>query len=330
MKGSKFSQQRDKSFERFRYVMAGSLGTGIIIMIVLFVFHPLDVIEQYATQQSFSAMEAQICNTQPVSENNSKIVILTFDDSRKSQSQYAEPILQKCGFKATFFTVCNFIGQDSTRMTWDDIATLQSQGNDIESHTMNHYDLIHLSMADLDYEVGQSQKCLLEHHVNSTIFASPYGDGAGNKTIIDTVSKYYMLGREGYAPLMYLHCDEWKTFTHQTDCRTYSDDGQPNFASRYSIRAWDHNYYDIYFNHNDTRTFSEFVNEVNAEAKFNVNETRAIPVIVYHDVSFNENQYNTDPDLFSKEMNYLSQNGFKVITMADLGYDTKSNHLYVK
>jgi peptidoglycan/xylan/chitin deacetylase (PgdA/CDA1 family) len=332
MKDNRFSSQHEKSFERFRYVMAISVGVVIVMMVALLVFHPLAIIEQYATQQEFSLLEDQTCNNNAtVPENSSKVVILTFDDSRKSQYLYAEPILQKCGFKATFFTVCNFIGQDNTRMTWNDITELQNQGNDIESHTMNHYDLIHLSMADLDYEVGQSQKCLQSHNITSTIFASPYGDGEGNKTIIDTVAKYYSLGREGYAPLMYLHCDGWKTFTHQTDCRTYSNDGQLNFASRYSIRAWDHNYYDIYFNHNNTRTFNEFITEVNGGTQFNVNGTiRAIPIIVYHDVGFNENQYNTDPDLFAKEMNYLSQNGFRVVTMADLGYDTKSNYLYVK
>jgi len=332
MKDSRSSSQHDKSFQRFRYAVAISVGSVMVIMATMLVFHPLAMIEQFDNQQKFSLLESQVCdNTVTTHENSSKIVILTFDDSRKSQYQYAEPILQKCGFKATFFTVCNFVGQDNTRMTWSDITALQNQGNDIESHTMNHYDLIHLSMADLDYEVGQSQKCLLSHNVTSTIFASPYGDGAGNKTIIDTVTKYYLLGREGYAPLMYLHCDGWNTFAPQTDCRTYSDSGQPNFASRYSIRAWDHNYYDIYFNHNNTRTFSEFVTEVNRESQFNANETvRAIPIIVYHDVGFNENQYNTDPDLFAKEMDYLSQNGFRVVTMADLGYDAKNNYLYVK
>lgn len=331
MKDKRFSSEHDRSFRRFRYAVISSIGVAAIIIAMIFVLHPLDMIEQFSTQQNFQAMEDQTCNVQPaVPVNNSKVVILTFDDSRKSQYQYAEPILQKCGFKATFFTVCNFVGQDSTRMTWDDIASLQSQGNDIESHSMNHYDLIHLSMADLDYEVGQSQRCLLQHNINSTIFASPYGDGEGNKTVIDTISKYYILGREGYAALMYLHCDGWKSFTSQTDCRTYAFNGQPNFASRYSIRAWDHNYYDIYFNHNDTRTFGEFVKEVNLEAKFNTDQVRAVPIIVYHDVGFNENLYNTDPGLFSKEMDYLYQNGFRVITMSDLGYDSKNNYLYLK
>ena len=40
--------------------------------------------------------------------------------------------------------------------------------------------------------------------------------------------------------------------------------------------------------------------------------------------------YATTIDLFEKEIKYLHDNGFKVLTMADLGYDEKSNYLYIK
>jgi len=308
--------------------MSSALGV-MVIVVISFVFNPLLLIEQYNTQQNFAKIKDQTCIGDSTTDN-SKVIILTFDDSRKSQYLYAAPILQKCGFKATFFTVCNFLGQDDSRMTWDDIITLQKQGNDIESHTMNHYDLAHLSMSSLEYEISQSQKCLLDHHINSTVFASPYGNGWNNKTIIDTVSKYYSLGREGYESLTFLHCVGWNAHTNQTDCRTYSNDGQLNFANRYSIRAWDHNYYDISLSHNDTEIFNVFVKEANKEINFNQETIRAIPIIVYHNVDFSKYQYDTDVDLFSKEMNYLHENGFKVITMADLGYDEKSNSLYIK
>ena len=36
-----------------------------------------------------------------------KIVILSFDDNRKGDFTYAKPILDKYGFKATFFIICN-------------------------------------------------------------------------------------------------------------------------------------------------------------------------------------------------------------------------------
>ena len=38
----------------------------------------------------------------------------------------------------------------------------------------------------------------------------------------------------------------------------------------------------------------------------------------------------TNIGLFATEMKYLHDNGLKVITMEDLGYDEMSNHLYIK
>ena len=38
----------------------------------------------------------------------------------------------------------------------------------------------------------------------------------------------------------------------------------------------------------------------------------------------------TDVNLFDAEMKYLYDNGFKVLTMSDLGYDENSKYLYIK
>jgi peptidoglycan/xylan/chitin deacetylase (PgdA/CDA1 family) len=54
--------------------------------------------------------------------NSTKLIILAFDDSPKSQFTLAKPILDKYGFKGSFFTVCNHVnagseGIDKMRMT---------------------------------------------------------------------------------------------------------------------------------------------------------------------------------------------------------------------
>ena len=89
-------------------------------------------------------------------ENNSssinKVVILTFGNAPKSQYTEAKPILDKYGFKASFFVVCNWMSdsnededEDNSHMTWQDIETLYNEGHNIGAKSLNHKDLTTLS-----------------------------------------------------------------------------------------------------------------------------------------------------------------------------------------
>jgi hypothetical protein len=73
-----------------------------------------------------------------------RIAIINFDDGYKSQFTNAKPVLDKYGFKATFFIVCNFVGKSAKQMnstsivhfagkgveqmTWTDVLALYRQG----------------------------------------------------------------------------------------------------------------------------------------------------------------------------------------------------------
>ncbi len=55
--------------------------------------------------------------------NSSKVIILAFDDSSKTEFDLAKPVLDKYGYKGSFFTVCTYVnlgsaGADKSRMTW--------------------------------------------------------------------------------------------------------------------------------------------------------------------------------------------------------------------
>ncbi|MBV9667316.1 MAG: hypothetical protein JO327_04220 [Nitrososphaeraceae archaeon] len=83
--------------------------------------------------------------------------------------------------------------------------------------------------------------------------------------------------------------------------------------------------------------FNQFVKEVNLEDSYNNNTCiNAIPIIVYHDFIVDSNhrylpdQSYTDVSLFSAEIRYLHDNGFKVLKMSDLGYNQSNNYLYIK
>jgi peptidoglycan/xylan/chitin deacetylase (PgdA/CDA1 family) len=245
-----------------------------------------------------------------------KLVILGFDDSLKSQYTLAKPILDKYGFKGTFFTVCNYVGKDnSSNMNWTQIKVLQKEGHDIESHTMNHKQLTKLSNANLEYEVGQSKQCLADHGMNATIFAYPFSAGSDKPKVVDVVAKYYRLARTGGDPIQFLNCVGWNNTKSNSDnggsadssgnadssgdsgpnqfgdCRTYTPDGKLTSANRYSIRALSQQHVNGKHFYNDTQMLQRFVDEVNTAAKYNdkVNNNstngtalKAIAVLKYH------------------------------------------------
>jgi Polysaccharide deacetylase len=300
-----------------------------------------------------------------------KLVILGFDDSLKSQYALAKPILDKYGFKGTFFTVCNYVGKDnSSNMNWTQIKVLQKEGHDIESHTMNHRQLTKLSNANLEYEVGQSKQCLVDHGMNATIFAYPFSAGSDRPKVVDVVAKYYRLARTGGDPIQFLNCVGWNNTKSNSDnggsadssgnadssgdsgpnqfgdCRTYTSDGKLTSANRYSIRALSQQHVNGKHFYNDTQMLQRFVDEVNTAAKYNdkVNNNstngtalKAIAVLKYHnfmnglyDKEYKKDTYATDVNLFAAEMKYLHDNGFRVIKMSDLGFDANRNVLYVR
>ncbi len=226
-----------------------------------------------------------------------KMVILSFDDSTLGQYTVAKPILDKYGFKGTFFTVCNFIGTDG-HMNWTQIKTLQKEGHDIESHSMNHTHLSKLSDIELQYEIGQSRQCLANHGINSTVFAYPFADGSDKPNVVKMVSKYYTLARAGDDPIQSLKS-----------------------VNRYSIHALTQS------GHKDSAKFTKFVENVNransttfASIKFHtfVNDTKS------------KGRISTSSQLFEQEMKYLHDNGFKVIRISELGFSPTNDMLYVK
>ena len=298
------------------------------------------------------------------STSNNKLVIINFDDSHESDYTYAKPILDKYGFKATFFEVCNWVDagyhDQDISTTWQQISALQQDGMDIEAHTMNHPILNGLSQSDLDYEIGQSKQCLENHGFNPTIFAYPNGRGSDNSKVVNTVAKYYDLARtdtKSYA-LSHLQCGDGGNVNNQqqrTYCGMYLNDGEVIPENRYSINSWAHKHIDegcsansadssssgtcdkSRFEYNNAQMFQKFVSAVNSQITYNKDGiVRAIPIIVYHilvnyrDLSDSNRPIDTTVNLFDAEMRYLYDNGFKVLTMANLGYDENSQSLYIK
>jgi peptidoglycan/xylan/chitin deacetylase (PgdA/CDA1 family) len=245
--------------------------------------------------------------------SNQKVAILTFDDGYKSQYSNAKPILDKYGFKATFSIVCNYVGNGDNRMTWEEIKSLLQEGHEIASHTMNHDDLSKLPPQTVEYEVAQSKQCLLDQGINPKSFAYPFNGGSDDPTVLNIVASHYDLARTATGPLAFLSCGD------DSECTT----------NKYSIMGWSHDSEKKNNAYNDQQMLDRFVQVVNSQNEYNTNGVNAVPILIWHKIDNTNEEYSTSMGLFEAEMKYLYDNGFTVLTMADLVYDEGSAYLKI-
>lgn len=330
-----------------------------------FYYDYISVVDSSSSNRSNLTQERIDLDKNVISSNVDKAVIIIFDRGFASQFTNAKPILDKYGLKASFFIICSFIDGDGyyrlddgtevlnddyeNAMNWDQVRVLQSEGHSIESHGMEHRFLPNLSSSELEKEIAGSKKCLEEQDLNPNFFQFPNNEGAHNSSILEKVSKYFDFGLSEHSKLMFLNCDGWinhgfktRSYKYQQDCRTYWEDGTTTRTNKYSIREWSHDRYHAKLNKNfsnfsphgieiSNMMFDEFVREVELQSLYNSKAGKivAIPIIGYHSIDDRES-YDTSIELFDREMKYLNDNGFRVLTLADLGFDDKDHHFYIK
>ncbi len=299
-----------------------------------------------------------------VTSNLEKAVIIMFDRGYENQFTTAKPILDKYGFKATFFIICSFVDgsgyhkladgnetyhEADNAMNWDQIRQLQEEEHDIEAHGKEHRDLRSLSIEELEDEIAGSIECLENNDLKPVFFQFPNNRGADNSTVLKMISEHYDFGLAGHSKLMFLNCDGWvnhgfktQSYKYQYDCNPFTADGAPTRTNKLSMREWSHDReHSSLNNKNPTLAphgpeisdmmFTEFVKVVEAQNLYNSKAGKivAIPIIGYHFIS-DSTSYDTSKELFDREMKYLYDNGFKVLKLSDLGYNNTGNHFYIK
>ena len=125
-------------------------------------FHPVTLEEVYAGLAGVGRLPA-------------KPVAITFDDGGRDNYSVAFPILQRHGFRATFFVITGFVG-NRVCMDWDQLRTMRAAGMAIESHTVDHPDLRSLAPARLAEELAASRAALArELGEDARILSYPQG-----------------------------------------------------------------------------------------------------------------------------------------------------------
>ncbi len=134
------------------------------------------------------AGNAEQVNTQQVNVN--VVVSLTFDDQYENQWLYSVPLMQAHNFTGTYYVITS----DSDNgfkccMSWAQLDTLQAQGNDVGSHTVDHPDnLTTLTTAQMTQEICGSRQDLISHGITDPeSFAYP--DGIYNSTVESIVQQ---------------------------------------------------------------------------------------------------------------------------------------------
>ena len=101
-------------------------------------------------------------------------ISLTFDDG--SSDQYAlRSILIEHSMRATFYISSGAVGMPGY-MSWDQLAELAADGNEIGGHTVDHLKLTTLSASEATRQIADDRQALMRHGLTVTNFAYPYGD----------------------------------------------------------------------------------------------------------------------------------------------------------
>lgn len=85
---------------------------------------------------------------------------ITFDDGHLSDAQYALPVLERYGLKATFFITAGWTGTRPEFMTFAELRELHAAGHTIGAHGLTHKLLTACSDQELVTELSTSRQIL--------------------------------------------------------------------------------------------------------------------------------------------------------------------------
>jgi peptidoglycan-N-acetylglucosamine deacetylase len=212
-----------------------------------------------------------------------KTVVLTFDDSVKSQVEFVAPLLKKHGFNATFFITegFSFKSRKDLYMSWGEIKRLHDQGFEIGNHTKNHKSVQKLTEKQFHASLEYIEKQCAKHGIPKPVTFCYPGYKTAPKAITVLTERGYKLARAGGEKSS-------KPAEDNPLLLPQAFDGKPE------------------------STFEQFKTAVDQAG------AEHIPILTFHGVPDIEHPWvNTDQNKFVQYMNYLKEKNFKVIALRD-------------
>lgn len=221
-----------------------------------------------------------------------KLVVLSFDDALSSHATYVAPILRRYGFNATFF-VCEFpegVAEDGTiypgfedkdcYMSWEQMAALNEAGFEIGNHTLNHAPAT-IPGEEFRQEIDALDRRCAEHAIPlSTSFCYPGSVRSDSALPVLTDRGFRFARTDGSVPY---------------DPAVHHPLAVPSFEA--PLRK-------------DLDRFAEMANQAK-DGRISVFMIHGVPDLAHPWVSM-------EPEAFDAYMAYLHENGFTVISMAEL------------
>jgi peptidoglycan/xylan/chitin deacetylase (PgdA/CDA1 family) len=110
----------------------------------------------------------------PITPPRQTVVSLTFDDAWSDQTAAAS-ILAAEGMHGTFYVNSGNVGTSPSFLSWTQLQSFQSAGNELAGHTINHVDLTTVTSSEAQRQVCQDRRALMSQGLTITDFAYPYG-----------------------------------------------------------------------------------------------------------------------------------------------------------
>ncbi len=132
-----------------------------------------------------------------------KLIVLTFDDSCKSDVNFVAPLLKSYGFGATFFATEGFRREevwDKKYLTWADIREIHDMGFEIGNHTRYHHNVKGLSKEEFRQELEYIEERCREHGISRPISFCYPSFGFDRKSAEVLSEKGYLFARRGVSP----------------------------------------------------------------------------------------------------------------------------------
>ncbi len=223
-----------------------------------------------------------------------RLIVLTFDDGKKSNATVAAPLLRRHGFGATFFITEGLeFGDKSRYLDWSEIAELHAAGFEIGNHHGSHVDVAEQTREQFVRDLEQVERSCAACGIDRPVTYA-YPGGHHDRAAVEALAaKGYRFARRGV-------CPERPDYVDGAFGRAYEPDADhPLLIPSAGINgaAWD-------------------LADLCAAAALARPGRPA--VLTFHGIPDHHPWCNTDPGLFRRFLAYLAANDYTVTALRDL------------